>query len=74
VGGIDFNPNNIDLKTKGSGVKIQFPTTFIKGSIKPVDGLRPVIINISPVINIPMILGDNELEEDQKLSYLVKSM
>lgn len=49
-GGIDFNPNNIEFKMQGSGDKIRFPVSALNYSTRPVDGLAPVIINITPVI------------------------
>ena len=59
-GGIDFNPSNIEFKMEGSGVKIQFPVSTLNYSTRPVDGLIPVIINITPVTNFFMLLGEND--------------
>ena len=57
-GGIDFNANNLNLKEQGSGVEIQFNFESLQG-LQPdqVNGILPVIINITPVTNFPLLLG-----------------
>jgi len=65
TGGIDFNPSNFNLETKGSGVDI--PTfTFDPAQLEQmnIDGFYPVIYNIVPVTNLPMLLGVAEEKED----------
>ncbi|MBP9854210.1 MAG: isocitrate lyase/phosphoenolpyruvate mutase family protein [Candidatus Omnitrophica bacterium] len=58
TGGIDLNPALLDLQIKrdGSGVPlpmIQQPSDLMKN----IEGFIPVIINIVPVSNMPLILG-----------------
>lgn len=56
VGGIDFNPNNIDLNVDGNEIKMNVPASdFLNNS--SVGGFIPVIINIAPISNIPLLLG-----------------
>ncbi len=56
VGGINFNPVNLDLQIKrdDQGVPLPFAQQPIE-NIK-IDGFSPVIINISPV-SVPQLLG-----------------
>ena len=55
-GGIDLNPNNINIQTRGKGSKIQFPSDMVDIQMKSVDGLIPIIINVTPIVNIPALL------------------
>ncbi len=57
VGGINFNPELMDLQIKrnSQGVPLPLPQQTID-SIK-IDGLLPVIINVAPVTNLPLLLG-----------------
>ncbi|HQO58678.1 MAG TPA: AarF/UbiB family protein [Candidatus Omnitrophota bacterium] len=57
TGGIDFNPNLLELQIEGEGSEFSLPinnTTFEQIQI---NGLQPVIINITPITNLPVILG-----------------
>jgi len=67
VGGIDFNPNNLNLKQQGQEIKFDLPA-FDPQNIQPesINGILPVIINIIPVTNFPLLLGLVDQEEDQK--------
>jgi len=70
-GGIDFNPNHFEIESQGKGVD------FNMLSLTPeeiqnmnIEGFIPVIINITPVINIPLLLGIADQEEETtELSY-----
>ena len=55
VGGIDFNSKNFNIERQGSASPIQFNASDL-GNIQ-IDGLYPVIINITPVTNLPLLLG-----------------
>ena len=60
-GGIDFNPENlnIDVEQNGEGfVMPAFDPAMLKG-INPatIEGFVPVIINVAPVTNLPLLLG-----------------
>jgi len=52
-GGIDLNPKNIAIQTEGNGNKIQFPSQDIQ--LNSIEGFFPIIINISPATNTPLI-------------------
>lgn len=57
VGGIDLNPEllNLQIKRDASGV----PLPLIQQPLQDmqIDGFLPVIINIAPVANMPLLLG-----------------
>jgi len=55
-GGINFNPEDLNLETRGGGIDI--PQVDMKQlENMQIDGFVPVIINITPVTNLMMILG-----------------
>jgi len=62
VGGIDLNPSQFDLKTQGPG--IEFNLNFDPAMLENMNftGFIPVIFEIIPVTNLPLLLGIN-LEE-----------
>jgi len=67
LGGIDFNPQNMDLNVDGDQMEINFPPdSDYNGMV--VDGFIPVIINISPVNNIPMLLGEGQTDPQESLT------
>jgi len=68
-GGIDFNPNNLNLSEQGQASDINF-TNFPDIQPDRVNGIIPVIINITPIINFPLLLGGYEAGESQEISYL----
>ena len=57
VGGIDLNPALLDLQIKrdGNGVPLPLPQQPIEAM--RIDGFVPIIINITPIPNLPMLLG-----------------
>lgn len=58
VGGIDLNSNMLDLQSSGEGFNYEFQQlTPQEMEDLSVDGLVPVIINITPVVNVPLLLG-----------------
>ena len=61
-GGIDMN--EIPVDKKGEGVNIQFdPAQLNSLQNMHIDGFAPVIINITPINNVPFLLGlANQLE------------
>jgi len=70
VGGIDFNANNLHMKTQGEEIKFTFPSN-LQGIIpNSIDGVIPVIINIIPITNFSTLLGLNEEKEEPALSLL----
>ena len=58
-GGIDFNANNLNLKKQGQIPDFNFTNSM---NIQPhtVNGITPVIINITPIVNFPLLLGGYE--------------
>ncbi|MFA5088527.1 MAG: PEP/pyruvate-binding domain-containing protein [Candidatus Omnitrophota bacterium] len=68
VGGIDFNPENLKLEVKGD--LIEFPSvvpSYFENM--QIDGLVPIIINIQPMTNLPLFLGEtSEPERERELS------
>ena len=64
VGGIDFNPQLLDLQIKrdGNGVPLPLPQQRIDQI--EIQGILPVIINISPVKNLPLLLGISRQKEE----------
>ncbi len=60
VGGIDFNPNNLNLKTQGQGINYNAPINpqlLESLTSSPIEGFSPIILRIIPIINLPMLLG-----------------
>ena len=56
-GGIDFNANNLNLKEQGQVIDINF-TNLLNIQPNTVNGVTPVIINITPITNFPLLLGE----------------
>ncbi len=56
-GGVDFNPDALDLQVdgKGDGIKWDFDPSMI-GNIK-VEGFTPIIIDVAPIKSLPLFLG-----------------
>ncbi|MDO8580133.1 MAG: hypothetical protein Q7S13_01470 [Candidatus Omnitrophota bacterium] len=69
-GGIDFNAKNLNLKEQGQGQEINFSLDSLQ-NIQPdqVNGILPVIINIVPVTNLPLLLGLSQ-DNEEKISKL----
>ena len=63
VSGIDMNPNNLNLQTRGDGVQFDLP--FGSKDLQdlqnldkiPLNGLTPVILQITPVTDLTPLLG-----------------
>lgn len=63
-GGIDLNPVLLDLQIKrdGNGVPLPLPQQPIYDM--RIDGFVPVIINVTPVTNLPFLLGIADQEQE----------
>lgn len=61
-GGIDLNPNLLELRIEGDGLNFNLPVNSMNLDQIQIDGLLPVIINIAPITNLPLILGTVEIE------------
>jgi len=59
LGGIDLNPAKLDLETKGEGVEFNLPTPAELENME-INGLTPIIFNITPITNLPLFLGAKE--------------
>ncbi len=57
LGGIDFNPENLNINVQNKSDAIQFHFDPDKYKNMNINGLYPVIINMTPVTNIPLLLG-----------------
>jgi WD40 repeat protein/MoxR-like ATPase len=69
-GGIDLNPANFELRIKRDlqGVPVSMEQQPPEIQNFKLDGLVPVIINITPVVNFPLLLGMAESDESQVAS------
>jgi len=47
----------MDLQIKRDGSGIPLPFSLQPAEVMNIDGLIPVIINVTPIINVPMLLG-----------------
>ena len=62
VGGIDLNPEMLDLNTQSHNIDFNVPVNLQELENMPINGLTPVIINIAPIMNINMLFGAEEDE------------
>ena len=67
-GGIDLNPANLNLQIKRDGNGVPLAVEFQDIPNINVNGFVPVIINITPVTNLPLLLGTNTNLHEQQLS------
>jgi len=56
-GGIDLNPQLLNLQIKRDGRGIPLPVEMQQIENIRIDGFVPLIINITPITNMPMLLG-----------------
>ncbi|MCK5082887.1 MAG: hypothetical protein KAR31_08270, partial [Candidatus Omnitrophica bacterium] len=57
VGGINLNPELLDLQIKRDGNGVPLPMNLQPIHRMKIDGFVPVIINVTPVVNLPLLLG-----------------
>ncbi len=69
VGGVDLTFRDFEMQAQGRGVDVNLPTPLEIDQMQ-IDGLVPVIFNISPVHDLPMFLG---LKEDHSREQLTMS-
>jgi hypothetical protein len=68
-GGIDFNLDLLELEIQGQGSSFNLPDVDQNFEhIHINDGLMPVIINIAPLTNLPLILGAAERQDGSQFS------
>ena len=56
-GGIDLNTSNIDFQIKRDPNGIPLPVKFQNLENIHINGLRPIIINVAPIVDLPQFLG-----------------
>ena len=66
-GGIDLNPDILNLQTNGETIETNniYDEEFIQSL--QVDGFIPVIFQIVPTTNLPMLIGWSENDKRQQL-------
>ena len=67
-GGIDLDPTTMNMEIKRDGKGAPMPTFNAPVENIHIDGLLPVIINITPIIDIQMLLGEEESPPVEQLS------
>ena len=67
VGGIDFNPNMLELQTQGAGIDFDIPIDPQAIQSIQIDGFSPVIFQIVPT-NLPLLLGILDNKDQHQLS------
>jgi len=73
IGGIDFNPTDLDIETRGEDIDFGTPVNIQNLENMQIEGFTPVIFQIIPVTNIPLLLGAEESNEAQEpLALLVR--
>ncbi len=57
-GGIDMNPDIMEMgiEREGRGFEIQADPALLE-SLRNVEGFIPVLINVTPIVNLPLLLG-----------------
>ena len=71
-GGIDFNANNLKINVRGQEIQFTVPENLQGIQPDSVNGITPVIINITPITNFLPLLGisDKKESDNQQLSRL----
>jgi phosphomannomutase len=62
VGGINLNPALLDLQIKRDGNGVPLPVNLQPIQQMHIDGFIPIIIHVTPVVNLPQMLGFAEGE------------
>jgi hypothetical protein len=67
LGGIDFDPNLINLQTEGQEINVKMPFSGDPAMMDSmqIEGLVPVIINVTPlpVSSLPAVFGLSKFDE-----------
>lgn len=64
VGGIDLNPELLDMQIKRDGSGVPLPVWDQPIGDMSIEGFIPVIINMTPITNLPMLLGVADCADD----------
>lgn len=57
VGGVDLSRSVLDLDVRGDNAQMAVPTFEALPELMNNDGFTPVIIQIQPIVNLPLLLG-----------------
>ncbi|HLF17998.1 MAG TPA: protein phosphatase 2C domain-containing protein [Candidatus Omnitrophota bacterium] len=68
VGGIDLNPDMLDIEERGRAIEFNLPEELKKLETMPINGFAPIIYQIIPVTNLPLLLGITDQEEPEPLA------
>ncbi|MFA5088645.1 MAG: UPF0489 family protein [Candidatus Omnitrophota bacterium] len=63
-GGIDLDPNKMNLQTTGEGIDFNVPFDPAVLMDMPIDGFSPVILQIVPT-NFPLLMGSSDLPAEE---------
>ncbi|MCD4781155.1 MAG: methyltransferase domain-containing protein [Candidatus Omnitrophica bacterium] len=66
LGGIDFRPEQLNIETKGE--VFDFEPNAIIGDVENFTGFTPIIMQITPITNLPLILGAKDVIQEDGLS------
>jgi ADP-ribose pyrophosphatase YjhB (NUDIX family) len=70
VGGIDLNPANMNLRIRRDDLGQPLPFSAQPVEDIRIEGLVPVIINITPITNLPLLLGAADAAAPEKITSL----
>ena len=69
VGGIDLNLENMDFNVRSESVELNITIDpRILKRMETIDGFIPSIINIAPIINLELLLGGSESNDEADLN------
>ncbi|MBF0384700.1 MAG: phosphopyruvate hydratase [Candidatus Omnitrophica bacterium] len=74
VGGINLNPALLDMQIKRDGNGVPLPINMQQIQNMQIEGFIPVIINIMPVQNLPLLLGLEKGNSLKDFSRVEKTM
>ncbi|MCA9400562.1 MAG: MBL fold metallo-hydrolase, partial [Candidatus Omnitrophica bacterium] len=58
-GGVDFNPDQLIINEQGDALRLDLPTE-VNFDIENFNGFTPYIIQITPISNLPLLLGAHQ--------------
>ncbi len=64
-GGIDFNPDFLELESQGVGVDLDFAIDPAQLQSIEIPGLIPQVLQITPINNLPQLLGLNDGQKNR---------
>jgi|GEM_PF-6107525 len=63
-GGVDFNPAKLKIESAAGSQRVDFDMNQIDFEHMDIQGLYPVIINVTPVTNLPLLMGASPEQEN----------